>query len=59
MFRVPGFIEAPVLANCLIKLHTYFIEIRSSVTDFREENKMDVCCLFKSLVSWWAVVVFR
>ena len=49
---------ATYLANCLIKLHIYFTEIRSSVTDFREENEMDVCCLFKSLVSWWAALVF-
>ena len=36
----------------------YIIEIRSSVTHFREENEMGVWCLFKSLVSWWAALVF-
>ena len=52
------YLEPPILANCLIKLCIYFIEIHSSVTGLREENKMDVCCLFKSLVSWWAALVF-
>ena len=31
--------------------YMYFTEIRSSVTDFREQSKMDVYCSFKVLVS--------
>ena len=30
--------------------YIYFMEIPSSLTGFREQNKMDVCCSFKSLV---------
>ena len=38
------FFGGHLLANCLIK------SIRSSIVNFRELNKMYVCCSFKSLV---------
>ena len=49
-----SFLAATYFGELLDQITYMFTEIRSSVTDFREENKMDVCCLFKSLVSWWA-----